>query len=262
MAIELTYKKLGDETLSPPLVILHGLLGSAGNWRTIARQLQETRTIYCLNLRNHGESPHVPTMSYPEMAEDVEAFIASLAVNPVDLLGHSMGGKVAMSVALRRPDLLRKLLVVDTAPVRYSNLSFDMFDAICSVNLDSIKSRDDADRQMREHLSNATLRSFVLTNLRRAKDMRFQWRVNVKAIRDELTTIIDFPDFSDRTFSGETLFLGGALSGYLKDYATEIQARFTDATTELIPNAGHWPHADEPTATVACLKRFLDGGAA
>jgi esterase len=261
MAIELTYRKLGDETVMPPLVILHGLLGSAGNWRTIARDLLAGRTVYCLNLRNHGDAPHAPTMSYPEMAEDVESFIGTLNSANVDLLGHSMGGKVAMAVAFRKPELLNRLVVVDTAPVAYSKLNLGMFDGMCQVDLSIIESRDDADRQMQSIVGNSVLRSFVLTNLRRTKDMGFEWRVNVQAIREALPEIIGFPEFKACEFSGPTCFLGGELSGYIKDYGADIERFFPQAITQLVPRAGHWPHADDPATTVRILKAFLDGGA-
>ncbi len=261
MTVELTYRALGDDRHGCPLIVLHGLLGSAGNWRPLARKLADTRPVYCLDLRNHGQSPHAEQMDYPRMAADVHEFMKTKRIPVADVLGHSMGGKVAMALALEQPAVVSRLIVVDIAPVNYPQIRMPMVEAMRQLPFDQVIDRADADALMQPCIADDQLRSFLLTNLVR-QDSGFAWRVYLDVIVQSMPELAAFPDYGDRQFAGAALFLGGAESEYRIDQASDaIRARFPAAHLEMITGAGHWPHADQPEATLAVIDRFLGGAA-
>jgi len=244
----------------PPLVILHGLFGSARNWQGIAKQLASHYTIYALDLRNHGASPHADTMSYQEMAGDVVEFLDKQQLNAPIILGHSMGGKVAMTLALRYPNRLSKLVVVDIAPVTYKHEFNDILQGLASIPMDSIKSRKEADECLAKTIQTLSLRQFLLQNLAPRQGGGYQWRVNLNSIQENMSNIMGFLETkSNVSFKKKTLFIRGALSSYLSaSHQVSALNLFPNGTVQTVNKAGHWPHAELPQDFLDLLKPFLD----
>ena len=253
MSLHLSYKSQGTAA-GTPVLILHGLLGSSSNWRSIARRLAETRRVFTLDLRNHGDSPHADTMSYPLMADDVRAFLDAHAIERAVLIGHSMGGKTAMRLALTDPARVERLVVVDIAPSRSEHDHLPVLGAMAALDMGRVERRADADRLLEPHIPDAGLRMFVLQNLASGPD-GFTWRVNLDAIAKSMPALLDFPlDADIRPFSGETLFVRGARSDYIgaRDEAA-IERLFPNAEMVTIADAGHWVHAEQPARFLAAL---------
>ena len=243
------------------MVILHGLFGFSDNWQTHAKKFASYFRVVLVDLRNHGHSPWSDEFSYEIMAEDVHELFVDLGLEEAILIGHSMGGKVAMVLAITQPEILNKLIVVDIAPVTYPQKSFAMLDAMIKVDLATVERREDADAQLSTVLADAMLRAFIVTNLRRGPT-GYGWRVNVDAIVDGLVEILEFPGTGSAVSTVPALFLGGHDSDYIPGNETAITNLFTNASIQMIEGAGHWPHADKPEETVEHVKRFLDEGRA
>ena len=234
-----------------------GLYGSGRNWGVIARRLADRRNVIAVDMRNHGDSPRMATQSYPEMAADLAEVIATLA-QPVDLMGHSMGGKAAMHLALTRPDLIRRLIVADIAPVSYSHDQTRHVDAMMSVDLSSVITRADADTALtRAGVDDAALRAFFLQSL----DLRAtppRWKLNLPVLKAEMSKIIGWPGTEGR-FEGPALFLTGAESHYVRpEHRDPIRALFPKARFARIPGAGHWLHAEKPREFEETVRVFLE----
>jgi esterase len=245
------------DPVAPTLVIAHGLYGSGRNWGVIARRLADRRAVVAVDMRNHGDSPRMATQSYPEMAADLAKVIATLA-QPVDLMGHSMGGKAAMQLALTRPDLIRRLIVADIAPVSYSHDQTRHVDAMMSVDLSSVITRADADTALtRAGVEDAALRAFFLQSL----DLRApppRWKLNLSVLKAEMSKIIGWPGTEGR-FEGPALFLTGAESHYVRpEHRDPIRALFPKARFAKIPGAGHWLHAEKPREFEETVRVFLE----
>ncbi|MEH6502334.1 MAG: alpha/beta fold hydrolase [Cycloclasticus sp.] len=243
----------------PPLIILHGLFGSARNWQGIARQLAERYTVYALDLRNHGSSPHDEVMDYAAMSADVIEFIDQHRLQQPIVLGHSLGGKVAMQLALSEPAKLSKLIIVDIAPVRYTHNFDEVLLGFSHVPLDSIKSRKEADSYLAEKINSVSLRQFLLQNLINNASGGYQWRVNLASIEANMDTIMGFPEQQlHDTFNKASLFIKGGKSTYLAPrYKALIDERFPEAEWQTIANTGHWPHIESPVDFMAGLNKFL-----
>lgn len=235
---------------APPLLIAHGLFGSARNWSSVAKALSDGRRVRAVDMRNHGGSFHDARHDYEAMAEDLAAAIDGEA----DVLGHSMGGKAAMVLALTRPDLVRRLIVVDIAPVAYDHNQIDLVRAMQAVPLDSITTRRDADSALAETVDDPRIRGFLLHSL----DVRAKrWSLNLDALGDQMAEVLDFPDVS-AAFEGRTLFLRGEASDYVTDaHRDRIDALFPDSTVVTIKDAGHWIHAEAPDAVIGAVNEFL-----
>lgn len=258
MTLELASQETGQ---GPPLVILHGLFGQARNWATIAKGVQDQRRVIALDLRNHGASPWADSMSYPEMAEDVAAAIAALPDGRAEVLGHSMGGKVAMVLALERPELVERLIVADIAPVDYQSGSLLPFvDAMLAVDPSDFSSRKEIDQALAETVRDPGIRQFLLSNLTRDDGGAFRWTLNLQAIRAAMRDLVGWPEVEGQ-FDGPTLFLAGGKSNYVQNSVEpEIRRLFPQAEVRRIADAGHWIHAEAPQAVVTELKRFLQLG--
>jgi esterase len=256
MALELAYDAFGDA--GPPVVILHGLLGSARNWTGIAKQLATTDRVFALDLRNHGRSPWAKTMSFDDMAGDVAAFIGAHGLGAARLIGHSFGGKVAMRLALIRADLVARLVVVDVAPVAYGHSFAPFVEALRAVDLEAVQRRADADLQLERAIGDAAIRGFLLQNLVKA-DAGFVWRVNLDALAANMPELLGFPAPGDGTaYDGPALFIAGARSSYVKAEHRPLIARlFPRAEHAVIEGAGHWVHADRPEQFLEQVRRFL-----
>ncbi len=250
----------------PPLVILHGLFGSARNWAAVAKRLAAHRRVLVLDLRNHGASPWTPGMDYPDMAQDVARFVASRELGPVEVIGHSMGGKVAMCLALAEPALVRRLIVVDIAPMAYDHaFAAPYAEAMQAIDLARHDTRRAVDRVLARALPDPVLRGFLMTNLVRAAgagagggggDLR--WGVNLEAIARNGDALMDFPETAAR-YRGPALFIGGVRSDYLGAEAEAAISRyFPAAKIARIAGAGHWVHAEAPEAFLGAVAGFLD----
>lgn len=237
-------------TQATELLIAHGLFGSARNWGVIAKHLCQSRAVQAVDMRNHGHSPWYETQSYFDMAAD----LAAIPKQPMDVLGHSMGGKAAMVMALQHPEKVRKLVVADIAPVVYGHTQMPMIDAMRAIDLSAVSTRGDADRQLQSHVDEPGVRAFLLQSLD-VKDRR--WRLNLDVLARDMEDIIGFPDIKGQ-FDGPVLFLSGAESTYvLPEYRETIRGLFPNARFAKIPGAGHWLHADNPRAFEAAVDTFL-----
>jgi len=240
-----------------PLVILHGLFGSARNWGAICRALGDIRQVHALDLRNHGSSPWSDEMSYEAMAEDVADYIAKRGLAPCDMLGHSMGGKTAMHLALTQPELIERLIVVDIAPVGYIRESFPEYVAAMKrVDLSRTTRRADVDAELAPAIPVDSLRAFLLQNLV-SEHGHFHWRINLDGIGPNLPAIIGFPEHHGG-FSSPTTFLAGERSDYIRprDEAV-IKALFPHSKLIEIGNSGHWPHAEQPEKFLKLVRSAL-----
>jgi len=231
-----------------PLLIAHGLFGSARNWGVIAKRLSETRPVIAVDMRNHGDSPWNDTHSYVDLAADLAAVIDT----PCDVLGHSMGGKAAMVLALQNPEMVRRLVVADIAPVAYTHTQIGPIEAMRQVDLAGIASRADAKAQLGE--LDPGVPDFLLQSL----DMKDRkWRLNLDVLAAEMDKIIGFPVVNG-LFDGPTLFLSGGTSDYVRpEHRPMIKALFPNAKFAKIPGTGHWLHAEKPREFEAALSAFL-----
>ena len=256
--MKLSFSQIGDE--KPPLIIMHGLFGSARNWQGIAKQLSDRYTVYALDLRNHGSSAHADKMDYPSMVLDVIEFLDTHNISDAVILGHSMGGKVAMELAMTFPDRVNKLVIVDIAPVAYKHNFDDILQALNSVPVESINSRKDADELLSEKIDVVSLRQFLLQNLVPNPLGGYQWRVNLRSIEQNMDNIMGFPtESSSVLFNKETLFISGEKSTYLAPrYLRVAEEMFPNASVHSVPNAGHWPHIESPAKFLNYLNTFLN----
>ena len=240
----------------PPLIVLHGLFGQAKNWATIAKGLADGRRVIAADLRNHGASPWAEEMDYPAMAGDVAALVESLPEGRAEVLGHSMGGKAAMVLALTRPELVDRLIVADIAPVSYASGSLLPFvDAMLAVDPSAYDSRKDVEGALKRAVQDPGIRQFLLSNLTRG-EQGFRWTLNLRAIRAAMDTLSGWPEVDGR-YDGATLFLAGERSDYVPEAAQPaIDRHFPNARTERV-TAGHWIHAEAPQATLVALRGFL-----
>ena len=242
-----------------PIVILHGLLGSGRNWTTIAKRLGDAHKVYTLDLRNHGGSPWTDEMSYELMAGDVGQFIESNNLGPVILIGHSMGGKTAMRLALDRPSLIEKLAVVDIAPVNYERGFGGYVEAMQAIDVEGLATRGEVDDHLADVVPDAAVRAFLLQNLVR-QDQGFVWRANLQGLARAMPALMTFPSSDIDRFVNPAIVLAGMNSDYVQAaHQAEIQRLFPKAETRYIADAGHWLHAEQPTVFLAHLKDFLSG---
>ena len=253
--MELFYNQYGEE--GPPLIILHGLLGAHGNWHTLSRtRFSDEATVYALDQRNHGRSPHADRMDYTAMAADVREFIDRHGLDDVILLGHSMGGKTAMQTALSYPDVVDRLIVADMAPKAYEARHEPLLNALARIDPSTYEDRDAIDAALAEDVPSRPIRQFLLKNLDYDGE-RYTWRMNLDAIRrhyDNMNAALP----PDETFEGPTLFIRGGQSDYVdEDDLPDIRTRFPAARLVTIDGAGHWVHADAPTPFADAVLQFL-----
>ncbi|XP_051537685.1 protein ABHD11-like [Myxocyprinus asiaticus] len=262
--VNLTYDVFDGKGDSPPLVFLHGLFGSKSNFHSIAKSLvQRTgRKVLTVDARNHGKSPHSPVLTYEAMTCDLTYLLGQLHIGKCVLIGHSMGGKVAMMTALSQPSLVERLVVVDISPSPTSvHTTFHTYiQAMKEVKVASNIPRSTAHRlaedQLRKLVKERSVRQFLLTNLEE-QNGEYGWRINLDAITNQIEDVIGFPKFNT-TYKGPTLFLGGSSSAYIssEDYP-EIQRLFPCADIQYIPDASHWIHADKPLDFISSIITFL-----
>ena len=245
--MKLYYREFGDQHPGTPLVLLHGLLGSLVNWQRIARSLSERYRVIVPDLRNHGRSPHDPDVSYPAMAGDVLELMDDKDVEQAALVGHSMGGKTAMSLALEHPGRVERLVVVDIAPVTYEGRLAQLLDALLALPLDKLENRRHADELLARRVTDKAVRDHMLQNLQRT-DEGWRWRNNLRALRDGLDSISAFPEYAQGvSYAGPVCFIKGELSDYIRpEHEGRIRQLFPRAEIIPIPGAGHWVYAEQP----------------
>ncbi len=255
MDVALSFREYGA---GPPLIILHGLFGSSVNWVSMARRLSHERRVLCLDLRNHGHSPHTPDMSYADMVSDVRRFMDDHGLDRAAILGHSLGGKVAMGLALADPARIDRLIVVDIAPVTYRHSYAGIIHALRGLDLSEVTSRAQADSLLAPELPEVGLRQFLLQNLSGVNG-GYRWCVNLEATERSEQEIKGFSTGPQtQPYAGQALFLRGALSDYVSsEHYPIIHRLFPAAHIEVIPGAGHWVHVDKPDGFFAALRSFL-----
>jgi esterase len=253
--MQLFYKQYG--TTGTPLFILHGIFGMLDNWHNIAKKLSEHYTVYTIDARNHGQSPHSDESGYQVMAEDVIALANHLHIHQFILMGHSMGGKTALWAANQYPERILKLIAVDIAPKRYKPGHVAYFKAFEEINWSSFTTRKEIDEALMAYESNMGVRLFLAKNIERNEAGTFSVKANIPALKNAYDEIIGELHFTS-VYESETLFILGANSHYLnEDDKPYILEYFPKAQFVSIPNAGHWVHADNPLAFIAALEAFL-----
>ena len=258
--LRLAVRELEGPEGPPPLVVLHGLFGSHRNWQALGKALARRRRVYLLDLRNHGHSPWSDVMDYPAMAADVVAMAGEAGLERVALLGHSMGGKVAMTLALDRPALVERLVVADIAPVAYDH-DFDReLDAMRGLDLDAIDRRATADAALAEALPDRGARQFLLGNLDFVDGGKAHWRANLEVLASSMQNLTGWVDGEgERRFEGPVLAVRGEQSPYVDETGIEaLRRRFPAVELVTIPAAGHWLHAEAPGPFLDAVSRFLN----
>jgi pimeloyl-ACP methyl ester carboxylesterase len=266
--MELFYRKMGS---GPPLIIIHGLYGSSDNWLRIGKALADSYTVYLVDQRNHGQSPHTDIHDYPSMRDDLLEFMDRHAIPKAILVGHSMGGKTAVFLSESHPEKIEALIVIDIAPTAYGPESIGrqtethkmIMDAMMGVNFNRAKSREDIDTQLAGSIPSQRIRSFLLKNVFRNKDNKLQWKLNVPVLHESLNDVLGGLDPA-RYRGGEeiagfpVLFIRGAKSEYISDDdILDIQQIFPMARVTTLPNAGHWLHVEQPALLVKTIRYFL-----
>ena len=256
--IDLAFESTGT---GPAVLLLHGLFGSSSNWRSVGRALATSHTVYALDLRNHGASPWADSMGYLEMADDVQRFIAQHGLQRPAVMGHSMGGKTAMALALRHPGSLGALVVVDIAPVPYADTMTPFAEAMRTPQVLSAATRTEAQRRLQPLLPDPAVAPFLMQNLVMQND-HFDWRINLAGITAAIADLSDFPaELRQLRFKRPITAIAGQHSDYVRNGdATLFAPMFEQVTLEVIADAGHWVHADQPLAFVAALQRALARG--
>ncbi|MEN8249826.1 MAG: alpha/beta fold hydrolase [Bacteroidota bacterium] len=251
--MNLFYRTVGE---GPPLIILHGLFGSADNWRPLATRFAKFRKVYLVDQRNHGMSPHDNEFTYDAMVNDLLLFIKQHDLIKPDILGHSMGGKVAMYFAVKYPDQVNKIIVVDIAPKAYPVRHDEILDGLKTLRVEDILTRQEIDDVLAEIIESPRLRRFLLKNLKRNK-YGFEWKMNLDVIYNKIANLSIGLNKGDG-FSHDTLFIRGSDSDYILDSDIKsISSHFPKAELVTIENASHWVHVEEPDALCLSVKEFL-----
>ncbi len=253
--MELNFKTFGT---GEPLIILHGLFGTLDNWQTIAKELSAHFSVFIVDQRNHGRSPHTfDTFNYMVLADDLKAFMEQQWMYKARLIGHSMGGKTVMQLALNHPDMVERLCIIDIAPKQYGGGHEIILDAIGNLNLVTLKDRPQAEEALMNTIQDRGVVQFLLKNLTRNHDGSYSWKMNFKNLYDNYQHILNDIEHTG-IFEGNTLFIRGDKSDYIQeeDY-TAIHHLFPTATIETIQNAGHWVHADQPKQLLDSVLRFM-----
>ncbi|MBU2935926.1 MULTISPECIES: alpha/beta fold hydrolase [Pacificibacter] len=246
----------GQATEKTPLLIVHGLFGSARNWGVIAKRMSQDRQVISVDMRNHGTSFRANSMSYANLADDLaEVLRAHGASDGTHVLGHSMGGKATMMLALTHPELVKSLIVADISPVTYEHTNKPLIDAMQALDLSKVEKRSDADAMLAVDIFDAGVRAFLLQSLV-VKDKN--WLLNLQVLEDEMPKIVGWPDGITSVFDKDTFFLSGAESSYVsRDHRAVTKSLFPKAKFASLPDTGHWLHAEKPREFEAALTAWL-----
>ncbi len=252
-AVSLNTTELGT---GAPVLILHGLFGRKRNWQAIQKSLADDARIVTADMRNHGDSPWDDEMSYPVMAEDLAQLIRTLDAGPAVVVGHSMGGKAAMALALTEPDLVGGLMVIDIAPVPYDHSYQPYIEAMRGVPLHELERRSQAEEYMADAIPDPGIRAFLLQNLGQDEG-GLSWQVNLDAIEKDMPDILDFPAHLGEPYEGPSLFLRGGKSDFVEDgHFPLIENLFPMAEVADVTDAGHWVHAEKPDDVIRAIRDF------
>ena len=255
--MKLYFREFGE---GKPVIILHGLFGQSDNWVTIGRRIAEKFHVYIPDLRNHGQSPHASIHSFPAMAEDLSEFIEDHEIENPILIGHSMGGKTAMTWALENPTQVERLAVIDISPRKYPEriTHTRIISEMMSIDLEKIVSRSEVEKILASRIDDQRVRMFILKNLYYKLNGRLGWRLNLEAINQSMDLLFDGIR-AERQYQGPTLFVRGGKSDYITDNDNPlIKSMFPEANIKTIANATHWVHADAPDELCFLLSSFLD----
>ncbi len=253
--MKLNFRKIGE---GEPLIIVHGLFGSADNWQTLAKQYSETYSVYLVDLRNHGHSPHSEDFSYNLMAEDLHELILDEQIMFAHFLGHSMGGKAVMRYAQRWPEFVEKLIVADMGMKAYPPHHEKILAALLEIDDQLISSRKQAEKILQKYVPEPGIRQFLMKNLYWYEKGDLRWRMNVKVLERSMPAILSA--LPQEKIEAETLFIRGQMSNYvLDDDFAEIQSTIPRVHFDTIKNAGHWLHAEAPEDFFKSTARFLEG---
>jgi pimeloyl-ACP methyl ester carboxylesterase len=254
--VQLNYKQFGNGT---PLIILHGLFGSLDNWQTLAKQFAENFSVYIIDVRNHGKSPHTAEHDYISIAEDLKEFMQQQNIDKAHFIGHSMGGKAVMQFSILYPEKVLKQVIVDIAPKKYGRGHDDIFDAIFSLDFNTLQSRNEADEQLQKMIPDFGTRQFILKNLDRTDDGKYAWKFNLETLFREYENVRGGVT-SSKPIDVETLVIKGEKSNYVKtDDEANFKILFPKTTIASVSNAGHWVHAENPRELLTLVNRFLIG---
>ncbi|MBS3796847.1 alpha/beta fold hydrolase [Pseudoalteromonas sp. BDTF-M6] len=242
---------------APSVIVIHGLFGSLDNLKVVARALAEHFHVVNVDVRNHGRSFHSEQMDYPAMAADIITLLAHLGIEKAHLVGHSMGGKIAMQVALSKPECVDKLVVLDIAPVAYHSRHDAIFKALHKVANNAVQSRSEADALMSEHIDAQGVRQFLAKSLSKTDSGALGWQFNLPVLTAQYEQILSAPVANDSCLC-DTLFIKGADSDYIDSpHRDEIMRLFPKAKAKVIQGAGHWLHAEKPVAVNKSIVDFL-----
>jgi len=258
--MDLNYEEYGGGV---PVIIMHGLFGSLANWRGVGRALSDTYRVINVDLRNHGHSPHGPGLSYTDMADDILRLMDKLGIERARLMGHSLGGKLAMVLADRDPERITRLVVVDIAPKRYPPWHQDVFNALHAVDLETLDSRATARHIMAEHIFDSEVRAFLAANLEfdRAEG-RWHWRFDLEELTRAYPETSEMPKLNG-FYCGPAMFIRGAQSAYIESSDRSIiQRDFPGSCIVTLPQAKHWPHIEDPKGFLTAVRDFFKGGCA
>lgn len=251
--MKLHYQQFGE---GKPLLIIHGLFGSADNWKAISKQLMTTRKVIAVDLRNHGCSPHSSNQTYSSMADDLAELINDLGLTEVDVIGHSIGGKTAITLASVYPHLLNHLMVVDIAPRSYPDGHSEIFKALLAIDLSLYSKRNDVDAVLTVAIPDKAVRQFLLMNLY-VSEQGLSWRNNLQAQYDNYQQLL-MPVAEGKKIDIPTCFIRGGLSDYIsEDDCSDIRQQFSQCQIETVDGAGHWVHAEAPNTFLKLAHSFF-----
>lgn len=260
--MKLFYRQLGTGT---PFMILHGLYGCSDNWLTIAKVFAQNHNVILPDLRNHGNSPHSDVFNISSMAEDIAELIDELKIENFVLLGHSLGGKVALDYATKHSDKLQKLIIVDIAPRTYGSEHFEenenhkqIINILKNIDLSLFSNRSEALTELQKLKDSERFRNLMMKNLKSDKEGKLQWKINVSAIADNLQDLLNVFNADLTKIKCPTLFIKGENSNYLtKNDFEEIRTKMANATFTVISNSSHWIHVDNPEDFIAVVNNFI-----
>lgn len=239
------------------MVILHGLFGSSDNWYSLSKVFAEKYEVYTVDQRNHGQSPHTDEFNYHVLADDLEEFLRQQGVADPIVVGHSMGGKTAMNLAIKNPSIIKKLIVVDIAPKAYPIHHDHILDGLTAIPIGSIQSRNEAEAILAEYVDEPDVRQFLLKNLARNAEGKFIWKVNLRAIEAHIEEIGAGMQF-EGVYTKPALFIKGARSGYFETGDDENIRKYFPQAQIVTVNTGHWVQAEAPEAFLEAVNNFLD----
>ena len=252
--LKLNHKVSGQ---GEPVILVHGLFGSLENLGMIARGLSTSYEVHSIDVRNHGRSPHSDIHTYSAIVKDIIGYMDDCGLSRAHFLGHSMGGKAVMHLALNFPERVNKLIVADIAPVEYEPHHNEIFDGLLSLPLSELQSRTEADRLLAKHVKEVPVRQFLLKNLVKSGSSGFAWKMNLKSLCKNYHHVMAGQS-STEPFSGKVLFVVGGHSGYVQNKHREhVLKLFPNTSMKIIPETGHWLHAEKPDLFVKICERFL-----